>query len=352
MTAPSPSDLPETIPVREAHRFPTEALEAFLAEQGLGRLHELRQMRGGQSNPTFLVMAEAGEYVLRKQPPGKLLPSAHAVDREFRVLQALSRTDVPVPQAVAFCADPSVIGTPFYLMERLHGRVFWDPMLPELPREERAGIYHGMNEALARLHLVDPAAIGLADFGRAGNYFQRQIERWSKQWTASKTRENAAIDRLAEWLPAHIPADSDETRIVHGDFRLDNMIFHKTEPRVIGIIDWELATLGHPLADLGYNCIAYNTDPTAYRGMLGRDLPALGIPTQDEYVRRYCERTGRKDGITPFHVAFALFRLAVILEGVLARSKAGNASSDEASQKGALGIALAERGWELAQGKA
>ncbi|ACL59358.1 phosphotransferase [Methylobacterium nodulans] len=341
--------LPETIPVREAHRFPTAALEAFLAGQGQGRLTDLRQMRGGQSNPTFLIVTETGEYVLRKQPPGKLLPSAHAVDREFRVLQALSRTDVPVPRAVAFCADPAVIGTPFYLMERLQGRVFWDPALPELPREERAPIYFAMNEALARLHRVDPAAIGLSDFGRAGNYFRRQIERWSGQWAASKTRENPAIDHLAAWLPAHIPED-DETRICHGDFRLDNMIFHPSEARVIGIIDWELATLGHPLADLAYNCIAYNTDPTVYRGIRGRDLDALGIPSQEAYVRRYCERTGRRDGITSFHLAFALFRLAVILEGVLARAKAGNASSADASEKGALGIALAERGWELARG--
>ncbi|MEH3145477.1 MAG: phosphotransferase [Methylobacterium frigidaeris] len=343
------SALPETIPVREAHRFPTEALDAFLAEQGLGGLKELRQMRGGQSNPTFLVETRDGEYVLRKQPPGKLLPSAHAVDREFRVLNALRKTDVPVPDAVAFCADPAVIGTPFYLMERLRGRVFWDPALPDLAREERAGIYFGMNEALARLHRVDPAAIGLSDFGKAGNYFRRQIDRWSSQWAASKTRDNPSIDHLAEWLPAHIP-DSDETRICHGDFRLDNMIFHPSEPRVIGIIDWELATLGHPLADLGYNCIAYNTDPTAYRGIRGRDLDALGIPDQDEYVRRYCERTGRQDGITPFHLAFALFRLAVILEGVLARAKAGNASSDEASEKGALGVVLADRAWDIARG--
>ncbi|MGY2049875.1 phosphotransferase [Methylobacterium sp. JK268] len=343
------TDLPETIPVREAHRFPTEALDAFLAGQGLGRLTDLRQMRGGQSNPTFLVVAETGEYVLRKQPPGKLLPSAHAVDREFRVLRALADTDVPVPRAVAFCADPAVIGTPFYLMERLTGRVFWDPALPDLPREARAGIYFAMNEALARLHRVDPAAIGLSDFGKAGNYFRRQIERWSGQWAASKTRENPSIDRLAAWLPAHLP-DDDETRICHGDFRLDNMIFHPSEPRVIGIIDWELATLGHPLADLAYNCIAYNTDPTVYRGIRGKDLDALGIPSEEAYIRRYCERTGRRDGITPFHLAFALFRLAVILEGVLARAKAGNASSADAAEKGALGIALADRAWELAQG--
>lgn len=341
--------LPETIPVREAHRFATGPLEDFLRAQGLGGLADLRQMRGGQSNPTFLVVASDGaEYVLRKQPPGKLLPSAHAVDREFRVLSALAGTEVPVPRPVAFCAEPAVIGTPFYLMERLRGRVFWDPALPELPREERAGIYDGMNAALAALHRADWRALGLADYGRPGNYFGRQIERWSKQWAASKTRENPAIDHLAAWLPANVPP-GDETTIVHGDFRLDNMIFASDEPRVIGILDWELATLGHPLADLGYNCIPYNTAPDAYRGLMGRDLAALGIPDQDSYVARYRERTGRADGITPFHLAFALFRLAVILEGVLARARAGNASSADAEAKGSLGILLAERGRELAR---
>ena len=341
--------LPETIPVREAHRFATGPLDGFLRGQGLGGLAGLRQMRGGQSNPTFLVASTDGaEYVLRKQPPGRLLPSAHAVDREFRVLSALAGTEVPVPRPVAFCADAAVIGTPFYLMERLRGRVFWDPALPELPREARAGIHDGMNAALASLHLADWRALGLADYGRPGNYFGRQIERWSKQWAASKTRENPAIDHLAAWLPANVPP-GDETTIVHGDFRLDNMIFHPTEPRVIGILDWELATLGHPLADLGYNCIAYNTAPDAYRGLMGRDLDALGIPGEDAYVARYCARTGRADGITPFHLAFALFRLAVILEGVLARARAGNASSDEAEAKGSLGVLLAERGRELAR---
>ena len=207
-----------------------------------------------------------------------------------------------------------------------------------------------MNSALAALHRADWRALGLADYGRPGNYFGRQIERWSKQWAASKTRENAGIDRLAEWLPAPVPPsdrDLDETAICHGDFRLDNMIFHPEEPRVIGILDWELATLGHPLADLGYNCIPYNTSPQAYRGLLGRDLAALGIPDQDAYVASYCARTGRADGITPFHLAFALFRLAVILEGVLARARAGNASSADAEAKGSLGLLLAERGWEI-----
>src|SRR5258708_3714582 len=300
--------LPETIPVREAHRFDTARLQGLLAQRLGARLAEIRQMRGGQSNPTFLVVTDQAEYVLRKQPPGKLLPSAHAVDREFRVLSALAQTDVPV----------------------------------------RRPIYLGMNDALARLHLVDWRAVGLAEFGRSGNYYMRQINRWTQQWQNSKTRENPSIDRLSEWLLQHIPP-GDETTICHGDFRLDNMIFHPNEPRVIGILDWELSTLGHPLADLAYNCICYNISPDHYKGLLGYDLDALGIPSQDEYVRAYCERTGRKDGITQFHLAFALFRIAVILEGVLARAKAGNAASSEAEQTGSRGRALADCGWELAR---
>jgi aminoglycoside phosphotransferase (APT) family kinase protein len=310
------------------------------------RLVEVRQMRGGQSNPTFLLVTRDAEYILRKQPPGQLLPSAHAVDREFRVLSALAGTDVPVPKPLLFCGDRDVIGTPFYLMERLRGRIFWEPSLPEFSRDERRAIYTGMVDALARLHLADWQALGLSDYGRPGNYFERQIARWTKQWEGSRTRENPSIDRLAEWLPRHIPP-GDDTAICHGDFRLDNMVFHATEPRVIGILDWELSTLGHPLADLAYNCIAYVTSPDINRGLLGFDLDALGIPSRDEYVRAYCDRTGRKDAITPFHLAFSLFRFAVILEGVLARARAGNASSSEAATMGERGRALADIGWRL-----
>ncbi len=341
-----PEELSETIPVREAHRFDTTRLSELLGDELGESLRDIRQMRGGQSNPTFLVVTDAGEYVLRKQPPGQLLPSAHAVDREFRVLSALSLTDVPVPRAVLFCDEPAVIGTPFYLMERLKGRIFWHPALPNVPREDRRAIYDGMNDALARLHGVDWTKVGLADFGRSGNYFERQIGRWTKQWAASRTRENAAIDRLAEWLPQHIPP-GDETVICHGDFRLDNMVFHADEPRVIGILDWELSTLGHPFADLAYNCICYVTPPDMFKGLLGYDLAALGLPSQAEYVEAYRARTGRREPLLPFHFAFALFRLAVILEGVLARGKAGNASSSEAENVGALGLGLAQRGWEL-----
>ncbi|MDB5510623.1 MAG: aminoglycoside phosphotransferase [Enterovirga sp.] len=347
-TTAAPETLSETIPVREAFRFDTTRLAALIGDRLGERLVELRQMRGGQSNPTFLVITDRGEYVLRKQPPGELLPSAHAVDREFRVIEALSKTDVPVPRAILFCPDREVIGTPFYLMERLRGRIFWSPALPELPREERRPIYEGMVDALARLHMADWEAIGLAGYGRPGNYFERQIGRWSKQWENSRTRDNPKIDLLAEWLPKHVPP-GDETAICHGDFRLDNMIFHPTEPRVIGILDWELSTLGHPMADLAYSCIAYNTPPALRNGLMGLDLAELGIPGQEEYLASYRDRTGRTDTVTPFHLAFSLFRLAVIIEGILARAKAGNASSSEAHSVGDRGIALAERGWELAQ---
>ena len=337
----------ETIPIRDAHRFDTGPLAHLLADKLAAKLIDVRQMRGGQSNPTFLIVTDAGEYVLRKQPPGDLLPSAHAVDREFRVLSALAGTDVPVPKAVLFSDDRAILGTPFYLMQRLRGRIFWEPTLPELPKPERRAIYLGMVEALARLHKADHIKIGLADYGRPGNYFSRQIGRWTRQWEGSQTRANPAIDKLAAWLPSNIPP-GDETAICHGDFRLDNMVFHATEPRVIGILDWELSTLGHPLADLGYNLIPYVTSPQIYRGLAGLDLAALGIPSQRAYQDFYLEATGRTEGATPFHIAFSLFRLAVILEGVLARSKAGNASSERAAEMGERGLALAERGWQIA----
>lgn len=338
------------IDVREAHRFDTAPLAGLVADRLGQRIVSIRQFAGGQSNPTYLVTTDAGEMILRKQPPGELLPSAHAVDREFRVIDALGKTDVPVPKALLFSADRSIVGTPFYLMERLVGRQFWEPTLPDLANHERRAIFAGMADALARLHKVDYAKIGLADYGKPGSYFSRQIARWTRQWQSSKTRDIPAVDRLAEWLPANVPAGDDETTIVHGDFRLDNMIFHATEPRVIGILDWELGTLGHPLADLAYNLIPYVATPQIYRGLAGIDIAALGIPSRGEYERFYLDATGRKDGVTPFHLAFSLFRLAAILEGVLARAKAGNASSSNAEEMGLRGKALAERGWEIAQG--
>ena len=303
---------------------------------------------GGQSNPTFWLRFGTETVVLRKQPAGELLPSAHAVDREFKVQQALAATDVPVPRMLHFCEDRNVMGTLFYVMEALDGRVTQESLIPGVSAEERAAMYDSMNDVLARLHKVDWQAVGLEGFGRPGSYFARQINRWTRQWRASKTREIPEIERLIDWLPANIPPGDDETTLVHGDYRLGNLMFHPKEPRVIAVLDWELSTLGHPLADLGYNCILYHATPEAYRiGVLGHDLAALGIPTQDEYVRRYCARTGRKDGITAFHLAFSMFRFAVIFEGIAMRARIGTAASADAARVGALSEFFAKRACEL-----
>ncbi len=346
----APEELPETVEVREAHRFDTRPLEALIAEKLGAYMTDIRQMRGGQSNPTFVLATDKGEFVMRKQPPGQLLPSAHAVDREYRVLSALTKTNVPVPKTYLFCDDRSVVGTPFYLMQRMKGRVFWEPTLPEVGKEERRPIYFGMIDALARLHLVDYQAVGLGNFGKPGSYFARQIARWTRQWEGSQTdgRKNPSVDKLAEWLPRNIPEGDDETVICHGDFRFDNMMFDGQEPRVIGIFDWELSTLGHPLADLAYVCVRHQLPAGAFKGMMGLDLDALGVPGQDEIVALYSERTGRARTITPFHMAFCLFRLAVILEGVFARARAGNASNTSAIEMGPQAIFMADRGWEIA----
>jgi aminoglycoside phosphotransferase (APT) family kinase protein len=341
---------PETVEVRPAHRFPTARLAALLLDRLDARLTDIRQMGGGQSNPTFVLSTDKGDYVLRKQPPGKLLPSAHAVDREYQVLSALARTDVPVPRTFLFCDDPEITGTPFYIMERMRGRVFWSQTLPDAAREERRPIYFGMAEALARLHKVDYKAVGLADFGKPGSYFSRQIGRWTRQWENSRTRDNPSIDKLAAWLPQNIPQGGDETVICHGDFRFDNMMFHASEPRVIAIFDWELSTLGHPLADLAYATMRYELPPDTYDGMMGLDLQALGIPTEEEFIAAYAEKVGRPAALTPFHKAFSLFRLSVIIEGVVARALAGNAANEAALQIAPAGLLMADRGREIANG--
>jgi aminoglycoside phosphotransferase (APT) family kinase protein len=258
----------------------------------------------------------------------------------------LALSGVPVPQMVHLCEDRAVIGTLFYVMEALDGRVMADPALPGLEPAERAAVYDSMNEVMARLHQVDWQAIGLEGFGRPGSYFERQIHRWTRQWYASKTREIPEIERLIAWLPEHVPA-GDETTIVHGDYRLGNLMLHPTEPRVIGLLDWELSTLGHPLADLAYNCVLYHAASEKYGGVLGLDLAALGIPSQQAYVARYCERTGRADGITPFHLAFSMFRFAVIFEGIAARARAGIAASADAEEVGKLSIVYARRACAL-----
>jgi aminoglycoside phosphotransferase (APT) family kinase protein len=347
------SNTAETIAVRDAHRFD----EARLASHLSGRLDgfsghmSVSQFQGGQSNPTFLIESGGRRWVLRKKPPGKLLPSAHMVEREYKVIRALNDTDVPVAAARLLCEDESIIGTTFYVMDFVEGRVFVEPTLPGVTSDQRAAIYDAMNDTLARLHKVDWRAVGLGDFGRPENYVARQIARWSKQYEASKTGEIPAMDRLMAWLPQNIPA-RDETTLVHGDFRLGNMIFHPREPRVVAVLDWELSTLGHPLSDLAYNCMLYHlpADLPTVRGFGEVHLAALGIPDEDEYVAAYARRTGRDPGKDwQFFLAFSFFRYAAIVQGVYARALQGNASSATGEQLGRSAPRLAEIGWSLAE---
>jgi len=312
---------------------------------------DIRQFAGGQSNPTYLVQSPARRYVLRRKPAGKLLPSAHAVDREFRVMRALEGSDVPVAKAYALCEDPTVIGTAFYVMDYVEGRLFWDAALPEVAAADRRAIYEEMTRVIAALHSVDYAAVGLADFGKTGHYIQRQVARWTQQYRASETEKNEAMERLIEWLPEHIPAD-EESSIVHGDFRLDNAIFHPREPRILAVLDWELSTLGHPLVDLAYVCMRYHLSAEQFKGLGGLDPAALRIPGEQECVADYCRRRGRAP-VAPrdwtYYLAFNMFRLAGILQGVLARAIQGNASSTTALEAGRRARPLAEQGWALVQ---
>lgn len=321
-------------------------LLAFLEGAGLGASPlAIERIAGGQSNPTYFVTAGGDRrLVLRKKPAGPVLPSAHAIDREYRVMSALGNTDVPVPKMLRYCDDISVIGTPFYLMERLDGRVFHDSALPGLSAPERGAIYRAMAQTLAKLHAIDWAAIGLSDYGRPGNYFSRQVARWTRQWTLSKTRDLADIDVLIDWLTRNIPQD-DTTTIVHGDFRLGNLMFHPTEPRVIGILDWELSTLGHPLADLAHSAMIWRSSPQEYGGILGLDLAALGIPDLQAYCDAY-RAAGGRGTLAPFHLAFALFRFAVIFEGIAARARDGSAAADNAAEVGPLAERFAARAVE------
>jgi aminoglycoside phosphotransferase (APT) family kinase protein len=330
-------------------RLNEPALAAYLHEQ----VPEIRgpiavePLTGGQSNPTFRLRTDDRSYVLRKQPEGDLLPSAHAIDREYRVITALGNTDVPVPRTYCFCEDRSVIGTPFFVMEFADGRHFWDPALPEVDHGHRAALWDDINSVIARLHNVDHAAIGLGDYGKPGNYFERQIGRWSKQYRASETERIHAMDRLIEWLPRNIIAD-DASSIVHGDFRLDNLIVHATEPRVIAVLDWELSTLGHPLADFSYHVMVWRLRQEQFRGMAGKDFGALGIPTEREYVERYCARTGR-DRVEPrdweFCVVFSMFRLAAILQGIAKRVLVGTSADTGAADVGRRARMIAEIAW-------
>jgi aminoglycoside phosphotransferase (APT) family kinase protein len=336
-----------TMPVREQHRFEPARLEAWMKDHvaGFNGPLDIEQFKGGQSNPTYRVTAGGRRYVLRRKPPGKLLPSAHAVDREYRVITALAKADFPVAASHALCMDETVIGTAFYIMGYVEGRVFWDPTLPELDRAERRPIYEAMNATIARLHGIDYEALGLGDYGRPGNYAMRQIDRWTRQYRASETETIEAMDRLIDWLPKHAPQD-EQTSIIHGDFRIDNMIFHPTQPRVLAVLDWELSTLGNPLADFAYHMMPWRLGPEAYRGLAGFDLPALGIPTEKEGCALYCRRTGR-DSLPhwDFYIAFNMFRLAAILQGIMGRVREGTAASLRALDSGRRARAIAEAGW-------
>ncbi|MBK7022118.1 MAG: phosphotransferase [Sulfuritalea sp.] len=338
-----------THPVTEQDAFDTDRLAVWMTAhvEGFSGTLQVEKFRGGQSNPTYLLTASSRKYVLRRKPPGKLLPSAHAVDREYRVISALAGSDVPVPKTWALCQDDSVIGTMFFIMDCVDGRILWDPSLPGMSPAERGAIFDEMNRVIAALHSVDYAAVGLADYGRPGSYFARQIDRWSRQYRASETERIEAMDQLMDWLPRNIPP-GDETSIVHGDFRLDNTVFHPTEPRMLAVLDWELSTLGHPLADFAYHCMGWRLSPGQFRGLVGCDLAALGIPSEAEYVAAYCKRTGRAP-IPPrdweFYMAFNMFRLAGILQGIMARALQGNASSADAVEAGKRARPLAEAAW-------
>ena len=318
-------------------------LGAWLRERGLAGagVPRIDALAGGQSNPTYRVRTEEGDFVLRKRPPGKLRPSAHAIDREYRVMQALAGSDVPVPKMVAWCDDTSVTGTEFYLMEFLDGRVIADPALPGASPAQRADIYREMNRVIARLHSVDVQAAGLASFGRPGHYVARQVSRWVEQCGRATEPLPDAMRQLMEWLPANLPPESPQ-RLVHGDFRIDNLVFHPTEARVIGVLDWELSTLGDPLADFSYHCMAWRVAPSLWRGIGGLDLAGLGIPGEQEYVRAYAQATGLAVAHWDFYMAYNLFRMAAILHGIAQRAAQGNAAAADAAQVGARAGPLAD----------
>ena len=342
-----------TMPVSARQQFDVVALTAWMNTHvaGFAGPVTLEQFKGGQSNPTFKLITPTATYVMRSKPgpAAKLLRSAHAIEREYEVMQALGKADMPVAKMLALCDDESVIGRAFFIMEMVDGRVLWDPALPGMTRPERAAIFDEMNRVIARLHLVDYAAIGLGEYGKAGNYFERQIGRWSKQYRASETEKIEAMDKLIEWLPQYIPP-GEETSIVHGDYRLDNLIFHPTEPRVLAILDWELSTLGHPLADFAYHCMAWHVPPSAFRGLAGLDLAALGIPDFESYVKSYCQRTDRASIENfEYYLAYNLFRMAGILQGIMKRVVDGTAVSEQAVAMGKAARPLAELGWKVVE---
>jgi aminoglycoside phosphotransferase (APT) family kinase protein len=356
-----------TRPVPAAHAFDVAALATWLDQnlEGFAGPLSVEAFKGGQSNPTYKLITPGRSYVMRAKPGpvAKLLPSAHAIEREYAVMRGLYGTDVPVPRMHVLCEDEAVIGRAFYVMEFMQGRVLWDQSLPDMAREQRAAIYDEMNRVIAALHSVKFAERGLADYGKPGNYFERQIGRWGKQYRASAdgagpmSQPIPEMEQLIEWLPAHMPAsarDDSLVSIVHGDYRLDNLMFHASEPRVIAVLDWELSTLGHPLADFAYHCMAWHIPPGAFRGIGGLDLASLGIPSEDTYIRRYCERTGLS---TPealkadwnFYMAYNMFRIAAILQGIAKRVENGTASSAQAQKSAAGARPMAQMAWQFAQ---
>jgi len=336
-----------TTPVREAHRFDETALLGWMMDHVPGFIGPLtvEQFKGGQSNPTYKLITPAQSYVLRRKPPGQLLKGAHAVEREVQVLLGLAKAEFPVPHVYGLCTDEAIIGTWFYVMEMVEGRVLWDATLPGIAASDRRGYFDAMNTVLAQLHMVDYGAVGLGEYGKPGNYFARQIDRWSKQYFADvDAGRDRNMERLTEWLSANVP-EGDETTLVHGDCRIDNLIFHPTEPRVLAVLDWELSTLGHPLADFAYNAMMYHMPPNIVAGLAGTNLVALNLPTEAEYVAAYCARTGRSN--IPhygFYIAFNFFRLAAILHGIKGRMIRGTASSGQAAERAGAFPELAKIG--------
>ena len=342
-----------TMPVADRNKFDEAALDAYMRAYVEGYQGPLKvaQFKGGQSNPTYRISTPSKDYVLRSKPgpAAKLLPSAHAVDREFRVQSALYKNGFPVSRQYALCEDEAVLGRAFYIMDCVEGRVIWEQSLPGMEPAERGAIYAEMNRVIALLHNANAAQIGLETYGKPGNYFGRQIERWSKQYRLSETEKIDAMDNLIEWLPKNIPA-GEQISIVHGDYRLDNMIFHPTEPRVLAVLDWELSTLGHPLADFSYHCMTYRIEPGQFRGIAGLDFKALGIPSEQEYIDSYCKATGLSINQRDwgFYAAYNMFRLAAILQGIVKRAADGTASSERAGEQGSRTRPLAEQGWAQA----
>ncbi|HUO93335.1 MAG TPA: phosphotransferase family protein [Rhizomicrobium sp.] len=345
--------LPETRDIAPAQRFDVAALANYLAGriEGFNGLEEVRQFKGGASNPTFLIIEKGGDgrlFVMRKKPPGQLLASAHQVDREFRAMSALAGSGVPVPRMRALCTDDNIVGTAFYVMDYLEGRIFRDARLPELSPAERSAVYDEANATLAKLHHVDYAAVGLADFGRPGNYFERQIGRWTKQYRGAETESIPAMEQLIVALPHRIP-DDQSVSIAHGDYRIENLMFHPTEPKLIAVLDWELSTIGHPLADIAYNALLWHSMSEAWGNLDGVDFATSGIPTEEEYVAAYCRRTGRSS--IPhwnFYLAFSLFRLASIAQGVYKRILDGIASTDRPAMNDTP--RRAAQAWDLLNG--